>query len=282
MIRKLLWIILHPFYENRYTKKIITNIVNFFKPDFVIVGPHKIFIDKDDRVISTELLLSQKWEEYERSLFGKSIKPGDTVIDIGAHIGTYTLIAAQKVGPMGKVYAFEPLPKNFELLKKNVEVNGYKNVVLINKAVSNKNGTSKLFLSNEDNFGDQRIYASKDNRKFLTIKTITLDNFFKDKTKQIQIIKMDIQGSEVLALTGATKILKQNKHLKLFTELWPKALKESGSSATKYLNLLKKNGLNLYEIDSQNEKIRKVTFERILKTYPENSLFNADLFCVKE
>lgn len=281
MIRKLLWTILHPLYENRYTKKIITKVVNFFKPDFVIVGPHKIFIDKDDRVISTELLLSQKWEEYERSLFGKSIKPGDTVIDIGAHIGTYTLIAAQKAGPRGKVYAFEPLPKNFELLKKNVEANGYKNVVLINKAISNKNGTSKLFLSNENNFGDQRIYASKDNRKFLSIKTTTLDNFFKNKNKQIQVIKMDIQGSEVLALKGASQVLKLNKNLKMFTELWSKALREAGSSTEKYLELLIHHKFRLYEIDSQNEKTIKVSLKKILTDYPESSFFNADLLCIK-
>ncbi len=282
MIRRLLWIILHPLYENHHTKHLITSAVNFFKPDSVIVGSHKIFIDKDDRVISTELLLSKKWEEYERSLFSKSIKSGDTVIDIGAHIGTYTLIAAQKVGPKGKVYAFEPLLKNFELLKKNVETNGYQNVVLINKAVSNKSGTSKLFLSNEDNYGDQRIYASQDNRKSLTIKTTTLDEFFKDKNKKINVIKMDIQGSEVLALKGATKLLKYNKNFKLFTELWPKALLEAGSSAVEYLNLLKSNKFSMYEIDGQKEITKKISPKQILADYHENSPVNADLFCVKD
>ncbi len=281
MIRKILWLILHPFYENNFTKGAITNVVNFFKPDFVMIDGNKIYIDKDDRVISTELILSGKWEEFEIGLFRQNINPGNVVIDIGAHIGLYTLIAAKKVGPKGKVYAFEPLEKNFKLLKKNVEVNGYKNVVLVNKAVSNKNGKSKLFLSNEDNFGDQRIYDPEGNRRSTSIRTIKLDTFFKNKEKRINVIKMDIQGSEVKALTGASEVLRKNKKMKILTEFWPRGLHLSGSSGRDYLELLKVYKFKVYDIDSAANKVSKISFQRLLKNYPKGSLFNANLLCVK-
>ncbi len=240
-----------------------------------------MFIDKDDRVISAELILSRKWEEYERQLFAHSINPGDTVIDIGAHIGTFTLVAAQKAGPNGKVYAFEPLAKNFLLLKKNIYINGYKNVVVVNKAVTDKVGTGKLFLTNEDNFGDQRMYDSGESRVSMSVKTTSLDAFFKNRDQVVNVIKMDIQGSEVLALKGAAHLLNNSKQLKLFTEFWPKALRQAGSTATEHLNLLKKHGFSLYEIDSQNEKKMKVTAQRLFTAYPEDSIINADLFCIK-
>ncbi len=281
MLRKLLWLILHPFFENSYTKNIINSVVNFFKPDFVTVNGNKIFIDKDDRVISLELLLSGKWEEFEASLFEKNIHLGDTVIDIGAHIGYYTLIAAKKVGPTGKVYAFEPLLKNFKLLKKNVQVNGYINVIAVNKAVSNRNGTSKLFLSREDNFGDQRIYDPEGNRSSITIGTVRLDSYFKNKDQKINMIKMDIQGAEVKALTGAQAILRKNNHLKLFTEFWPKGLRQCGSSGQQYLDLLRKYNFKLFEINSGLKKVSVLSVQKVLKDYPEDSPFNTDLFCVK-
>lgn len=280
-IRNVLWVILHPIYENKYTKGAVSNLVNFFKPKSVIIGDHRMYIDKDDRVISLELLLSGKWEEFEAELFEKSIKSGDTVIDIGAHIGYYTLIAAKKVGPKGKVYAFEPLPKNFQLLKRNIEINGYKNVVLINKAVSDKNSKSKLFLSNENNFGDQRIYDPKENRKSVSIHTVTLDSFFRNRNKKINVIKMDIQGSETKALTGASEVLIKNKSMRILTEFWPRGLHQSGSSGRNYLELLKKNGFKIYEINSLTKIVSRVSVPKILRAYPKDSLYNADLLCIK-
>ncbi len=134
----LYWSIIHRLYKIPTLRKELTPIVNILKPDYVMAGGHKLYIDKWDTTISQELILSGKWEDYETELFKKNIKPGVTVVDIGAHIGYYTVIAAQLVGDKGKVYAFEPDPRNFKLLQRNVEANGYSNVVLVNKAVSDK------------------------------------------------------------------------------------------------------------------------------------------------
>ena len=92
---------------------------------------------------------------------------------------------------------------------------------------------------------------------------------------------MDIQGSEVLVLKGASQLLKANKHIKLFTELWPKGLKQAGSSAAEYFSLLKQHAFSLYEIDSQNKKLNKASQNRLIAKYPEDRSFNADLFCTK-
>lgn len=256
-------------------------MVNLFKPDFVMVGRNKVYIDKDDRVVSLALILNGVWEEFETEVFKKNLKKGDVVLDIGANIGYHTLIAAEIVGKTGKVYAFEPDNKNFLILKRNVEVNGYKNVVLVNKALSNKNGQGKLFLSSEDNHGDFRIFGSGDGRKSVEIDLITLDSFFGNRIPKVDVIKMDVQGAEALVFMGASKVLKANKKLKLFTEFWPKALRLSGGSAVEYAKILLKNKFKIYEIDTSEKKLSMVSFNKLLEKYPEDSLYNADLLCIR-
>ena len=110
-----------------------------------------MFLDSND---SLRLSINGTYSEYETDVMKKIVKKGDVDLDLGANIGYYTLIFAKIVGKNGKVFAFEPDLTNFTLLKKNVEINGYKNVVLINKAVSDKTGKLKLFL-NERNHDER-------------------------------------------------------------------------------------------------------------------------------
>ncbi len=280
-MNKIVWTVGHWLYENNFIRKVISPVVNLFKPNWVMVGNNKMYIDKNDRVVSLALLLNGTWEEFETEVFKKNLKKEDVVLDIGANIGYHTLIAAEIVGKTGRVYAFEPDPKNFEILKRNVEVNGYKNVTLVNKALSDTNGVGKLFLSEEGNHGDFRIFGSSDNRQSIEIDLITLDSFFGNHIPKIGVIKMDVQGAEALVLRGASKVLKANKRLKVFTEFWPKALRLSGSSAKEYSSVLVKNGFKIYEIDTLAKKLSKVSFHKLFEKYPEDGLYNADLFCLR-
>ena len=129
-------------------------IIPHLKTTLAEVQGHKMFLDSKDAL---GLSINEIYEPLETEFVKKEVKKGNVVLDIGANIGYYTLIFAKLVGENGKVFAFEPDPTNFALLKKNVEMNGYKNVVLVQRAVSNKTGKLKLYLC-EDNPGDHRIY----------------------------------------------------------------------------------------------------------------------------
>ena len=276
----LYWSIIHRLYKIPTLRKVLTPFVNILKPDYVMAGGHKLYIDKWDTTISQELILSGKWEDYETELFKKNIKPGDTVVDIGAHIGYYTVIAAQLVGDKGKVYAFEPDPKNYQLLQRNVKLNGYSNVVLVNKAVSDKSGQAHLFLNNE-NTGDHRIFNPELDRRSLSIATTTLDDFFKDKEKRVDIIKMDIQGAEARAFQGAMKVIARNRHIKLITEFYPQALQQSEISAEEYLALLQKHTFKLFNIDEVKRTTKPVTNNQLLASYPLAPETFTNLLCVR-
>ncbi len=253
-------------------------LFGLLKPRSVMVQGHRMWLDDKDTL---ELANHEVYEPVETEIFKGEIKAGDRVLDIGANIGYYTLIAAHLVGPQGKVYAFEPDPANFRLLQKNVEANGYTNVVLVNKALSNKNGKIRLYL-NPSNRGDHRVYDSKDGRSSIEIETVALDRFFKPLDKKIHFIKMDIQGAEALALAGMKGLIRRNKGLKLVTEFSPASLKLAGSRPENYLNSLKSMGFGFFEISERKKSVQPVKANQLLKRSWGGSEDYTNLFCVKK
>lgn len=149
------------------------------------------------------------YEKYETSLFKRFVKQGMNVVDAGANIGYYTLLAVKLVGDDGKVFAFEPEPENYSLLLKNVDINGYKNVIVLQKAVSNKTEKKRLILSEEDPSGHSFCNLDKEKGSIM-VDAVSLDDFFEKQKLPIDVIKMDIEGAEMLALLGMEKIIETN------------------------------------------------------------------------
>ena len=122
------WIIYKP---ASYAARWITYQVH----GYIVVDGLTMYLNPRDRVITPSMLAYGTWEPVETSLLLDNLRPGDTVIDVGANVGYYTLLAARKVGPRGKVVAFEPDPESFSFLKRNVKANGFTNVVLEQKGL---------------------------------------------------------------------------------------------------------------------------------------------------
>jgi len=250
-------------------------LLKHLKSNVTHIHGHKMFLDKNDTL---GLSLNGSYEEFETEIVNREIKKGDVVLDIGANIGYYTLIFASLVGEKGKVYAFEPDPTNFALLKKNVEINGYNNVVLVPKAVSDKSGIVKLYLC-EENKGDHRIYNSGEGRNSIEVTSVRLDDYF-DKNQHIDFIKMDIQGAEGLALQGMQKLLKRNDSVKIITEFWPIGLKRSGISSKTVLTFLLNLSFSLYELDENTKQLDPITMSTLMKNYNAQDERYTSLFCV--
>lgn len=143
------------------------------------------------------------YENYEK--FYK-IKPGDIVIDIGAHIGCFTIRASKKVGRDGKVIAIEPQQQNIKILEKNIKENNLENVVVIDKGVWSKKEEKKLFIS--PNTGGHSFFKRTEHVNL--IKTDLLDNILSNlKIDKVNFIKMDIEGAEIEALKGMEKTLEE-------------------------------------------------------------------------
>ncbi|MGC2427065.1 MAG: FkbM family methyltransferase [Nitrososphaeraceae archaeon] len=153
-------------------------------------------------------------------------KTGHVIVDIGAHIGRYSIISSKRVGSRGKVIAIEAHPHNFEILKRNIKLNKLTNVIALNSAVYSKETKIKLYTPGQQ-LG-HTIYntilsdrAKKEDR-FVEINSNTLDNLLQQNGinhADINWIKIDVEGAEFEVLKGATNVLSKSKDIALLIEV---------------------------------------------------------------
>ena len=249
------------------------------KSNIVEIEGRKMFTQNNDGLA---LSIFKIYEPNQTKIVKKYVHEGDVVIDVGAHVGYYTLLMAQLVGKNGKVYSFEPDPVNFELLKKSVEINGFENVVLIQKAVSDTTEKIKLFLGDNDS-AINRIYDAKlgDAKKSIDVESITIDEYYKENDKLFNFIKIDSEGSEAKIINGMEKFLTKNRKLIMMTEFFPFLIKKSGDEPKQYLKSLENSGFELYNILDDNKETNKINSESFLKIEPDSE-YCTNLLCKKE
>jgi FkbM family methyltransferase len=213
------------------------------------VGAFKMFLNPWDIALTPIIMFRGQWEPGETFWIVKTLKKGDTVVDVGANIGYYTVIAAKIVGDEGRVYAFEPDPESFALLEANVRLNGLTNVVLEQKAASNEPGRLELYL-NPKNRGDHRIYRPKEgpDREVIEVETVALDDYFKDYDGRINFIKIDTQGAEGVIFEGLTGIAKKNDDIRIAIEWWPYGVDTMGFESGKLLSMVSSLGFHFYDL----------------------------------
>lgn len=198
---------------------------------------------ENDRFIGQRVAL-RKYEEYETKLILRQAQDCDVVVDVGANIGYYTLLMAQKAR---RVYAIEPEENNFEVLEKNVKENNLRNIVTVRAAASNKNGRIKLYKS-EDNWGDHRVYGAKNNKIWSYVNCLRLDKILETEQK-ISLVKIDTQGWEPAVIEGVKKIIERDSPT-LFLEYWPGGYKEAGLDGEQMMRYLKNiYKKNIWQID---------------------------------
>jgi FkbM family methyltransferase len=222
-----------------------------------------MYLDLRDVGFARPLYEKGVHEPAETDFLAKVLRPGMTFVDIGANIGYYTILGAAAVGKEGRVIAFEPEPHNLEILKKNIALNRFGNVVIENKAISDRAGPAELFLS-EDNYGDHRIYRGRAEkaRPSVPIETVSLDEYVRQRGLRVDVIKMDIQGAEFAALQGMRKTLAENEDIILVTEFWPLGLTAFGVRPEDFLHELPRLGFRIYEL-TDCALVEAITLEKL-------------------
>jgi FkbM family methyltransferase len=179
-------------------------------------------LNKEDFIVMT------KHEEQIMGLFRPS--EGDTVVDIGAHMGRYTIPCSKSAGMSGKVVAIEAHPYNFRILQHNLRLNKLKNVSLLNCAVYSNRARLKLYLPDEDlgytmhhslmtNYLASK-YSNEIERKYIEVEADTLDNLLKARgINEVNWIKIDVEGAELEVLRGAREILSTNTRISILVEI---------------------------------------------------------------
>ena len=148
------------------------------------------------------------WEPEVISAVTAAVKPGMTVIDIGAHIGYYTMLFAKYAGPSGRIFSFEPLPGNFALLQRNIHLNHLQNVHPLNLAVySRTEGITITVPDDQPNPGSGSMYQGKGVRDY-HVDATSLDDFCEKYSLSPDILKIDVEGAEYDVLIGAIRTIK--------------------------------------------------------------------------
>ena len=158
-------------------------------------------IEKGDFLPGHEEHLAQRFTPRE----------GDTVIDIGAHIGRYTITSSKQVGSTGKVVAIEADPDNFQLLKRNIALNKLTNVLPLNYAVFSTRTIMKLYEQSASAKYNSIMLTRARTMNYVEVNADTLDSILEQNTiNQVNWIKIDVEGAEFEVLKGSTKTLSSN------------------------------------------------------------------------
>lgn len=164
-------------------------------------------------------ILDILYEQYVEGTYEKYYEPkrGDTVVDAGANIGSFTVKAAEAVGRTGKVIAIEPEANNLKLLQRNIEANGLRNVVIVPKGVWSTKDELKLSLSRQTmghSFYRKHYYETDRANEIEDVEVDTLDNMLRESgITRVDFIKMDIEGAEIEALKGMDEVLRSDVKL---------------------------------------------------------------------
>ncbi len=228
--RTLLFSILKPF--SNETKRVILGIFVFgiirrfwnILPElsnFTIVSPVDGNMVKFRPAIlhdSLFVIANQDHEPFVKEVFQP--KKGDVVVDVGAHIGLYTLSAAKEVGTSGKVVAIEPDPKNFKLLKENIKRNNYTNVLAIDAALSDSVGPRTFYCATDPSLSGFQPSGPTKVRYSWQTNTLTLTELLKNlKISEIDWLKIDVEGEELKVIVGGIPFLKETERTKIILEI---------------------------------------------------------------
>jgi FkbM family methyltransferase len=188
---------------------------------------------------------------WEIAIMRAFVRPGDVCFDVGANSGQYSCLFSKIVGLKGEVHAFEPIPPTFEILKQNIAHNAKGGPVKINNvAIGEKDEKIQLFVSNNKFTEASMIRQDSDSVVPYECNIIAIDNYIKRNCVQhVHFLKCDVEGAELLALKGATNLLRAENPPILFIEAWSGWTSKFGYSPRDLFSFLEEeNGYVVYHV----------------------------------
>lgn len=199
-------------------------------------------------------LLAGRWEAFTAELFAGSVPRGGTVIDGGAYLGFYTLLAARLVGPEGAVFAFEPNPETFTVLCRNIAENGYEDrVVPMQLGLGARPGRERFYLADGD-ASESSLFRPEHSKGATEAECTSFDRGLGGRP--VDVAKLDIEGGEVEALRGMRDSLGASPDPALFVECNPRALARAGVNPRALLGELESAGFAPHVIEDERGELR--------------------------
>jgi FkbM family methyltransferase len=198
------------------------------------------------------------------------LRPGDVFVDIGANIGYFSLLGALPVGDSGRVIAIEPTPPTVAKLEINLELNGLKNVKVHELAVLDRPGTVQIHQPHDDNIGANTLRPSGHSKRYWDVSATTLDDLLRGEPR-IRLVKLDLEGAELLALRGFIQHLSSADGPLVLCEVTDRFLRELGGSARDLFSLMADYSYEAYSCE--NLTLRPVSANNVDGVDEMNCLF---------
>jgi FkbM family methyltransferase len=202
-----------------------------------------------------EELIYKSFESEEMHFVEKVLQPGMTVLDVGAHHGLYTLLTAKRVGPRGKVIAFEPSPRERKRLMRHLRVNGCSNVSVAHCALGDRTGEADLFLveGRHDWFNSLRPPVVEERTCRVRVEVRCLDDVLAElRIPQVDFIKLDVEGAELSCLQGAAKLLRSASRPAILAEVQDLRTQAWGYPAREIIQFLLRAEYRWFALDAES------------------------------
>lgn len=197
-------------------------------------------------LVQRQILLHGAYEPETLALVLRLLAPGDTMVDVGAHVGQFALHASSRVGPSGTVVAFEPNPRTYQRLLHNIGLNAADNVVPVLGAVGERAGVAPMKLPPEGNWGMSRIASdgAADYSALAMPLTQVLESL---QVRRVDVLKIDVEGVEELVLRSIDfESTLRPRHI--FLEFIPELASHQGKSSSGLLTWLRSSGYELLDV----------------------------------
>jgi FkbM family methyltransferase len=222
----------------------------------------RMYLDVQDPGICRDLLIHGIREDWAIAVMRETLRPGQTVVDVGANIGYYVLFEASLVGPSGRVYGIEPVPDNFSLLERNVALNVYGTIELHRFAVSETPGRSVMHLSHLRNW--HAMTPVQGTGRTIDVEVQPLDAFLDGKPFPA-LVRMDVEGHEYQILRGMQRTIAEAPDLTLFIEIHPHII--GAEKMRSMLSMLVTHGYDVARFASRRGE-EHTTIARLLADEP--------------
>jgi FkbM family methyltransferase len=255
--------------------KILRWYVRYFpgalvQPD-ILRRTNRFFADRDHRfvartksghriagntrdIVQRYLYLFGVWQPNLSGWISDRLTRGDVFVDVGSHVGFFSLLASRAVTEEGKVFALEPLPALYRQLAANVERNAAANIRLINCAASDKRGRLKIFRGPESNLGATSMYDDAGFRCDGEVDALPLSEVLSEEDMQrTKMIKIDVEGAEADVVTGLLSLLHcAREDLELIVEVGggPKGSPSTSEALNRIVPALSDAGFNVYKVEN--------------------------------
>jgi FkbM family methyltransferase len=195
----------------------------------------------------------KNYEPEAMHTVSRLLKPGDTAIDVGAHIGLYTLLMGRRVGQTGKVYAFEPTSQSFATVVKHVKLNRLMDIIEVHRLLAGDKTGTELFFEDGIN-GTNRVGGSRFDGLGTIVaerQTITLDDFLCSKGRLPNLIKIDVEGYELRVMLGLEKTIEASR-CRIVCEMHPDLWQPLGHSWVEMQDLLDRVGYGIFDLSGNS------------------------------